>query len=60
MTEKRPCCPKCRSELAVPIVFGLPADEALIDAERGKIALGGCMVSENDPEWRCKSCGHEW
>jgi len=44
----------------VPIVFGLPADEALIDAERGKIALGGCMVSENGPEWRCKSCGHEW
>ncbi|HEY5642486.1 MAG TPA: hypothetical protein VIS31_06380 [Woeseiaceae bacterium] len=60
MSEKRPSCPKCRSELVVPVVFGFPTDAALGDAERGKIALGGCIVSENDPEWRCKSCGYEW
>jgi hypothetical protein len=28
-------------------------------ADRGEIALGGCLVPQN-PEWLCNSCGHTW
>jgi ribosomal protein L37AE/L43A len=29
-------------------------------SERGEIALGGCVIDEASPTWRCRSCGHEW
>jgi len=60
MSDTRPACPECGSELVLEIVFGLPTDDAMEEAERGRIALGGCLVSDDDPEWRCKSCGYEW
>jgi hypothetical protein len=28
--------------------------------ERGDIVLGGCCVTENDPEWHCNDCDHSW
>ena len=24
------------------------------------ISLGGCVVSEGNPEWKCTACGHEF
>jgi len=30
------------------------------DLDKGDIVLGGCCVTENDPEWHCKDCEHEW
>ena len=32
----------------------------LEDEERAYIVLGGCCVTEDDPEWHCKDCDHEW
>ena len=29
-------------------------------AERGQVALGGCMVMGEDPAFACRSCGLEW
>ena len=29
-------------------------------AEEGKIVLGGCIISDNDPMWHCIDCSHEW
>jgi hypothetical protein len=44
------------------ILYGMPAfDEQLErDLASGSIALGGCIVAEGAPEWRCGSCKHEW
>jgi hypothetical protein len=53
-------CPKCSSDQVVAIVYGMPTPEAFKAAERGAIALGGCVVSGHDPQWRCRRCGHEW
>ena len=50
-------CPKCGSPKVAPILYGLPAPEAFEDAEAGKIALGGCVITGDDPAWRCLDCG---
>jgi hypothetical protein len=50
-------CPSCGSP-GKPLLFGYPRPEAMDAAERGEIALGGCM-----PEpftMRCTNCGHDW
>lgn len=53
-------CPSCGSSKVLPIVYGLPSLDLMRDVERGRVALGGCCISDNDPEWRCADCGHEW
>jgi hypothetical protein len=43
----------------LPIVFGYPSLE-LFEAEgRGEVALGGCLVSGEDPTHRCSACGQD-
>jgi len=27
------------------------------DLEEGKVVLGGCVVTDDSPQWRCLSCG---
>jgi hypothetical protein len=51
-----PICPQCGSADAVPIAYGLPSFDMFEEAERGEVALGGCIVSGNDPAWQCTSC----
>ena len=55
-----PVCPKCSSKNIIPIVFGLPGPELEAEAMAGKVSLGGCIVSPDDPEWHCRDCKHEW
>ena len=30
------------------------------DDEAGKIELGGCICTFEDPEWSCTACRHRW
>ena len=53
-------CPKCGSENAIPIVYGLPGAELFKQAEAGKVKLGGCCVEDDSPEYYCNDCDHEW
>ena len=53
-------CPKCGSKNSVKIVYGMPNYELFLEAEAGKLKLGGCVISMGDPEYFCKDCGHEW
>jgi hypothetical protein len=54
-------CPKCSSSKGViKIVYGMPAPDIVDKAEDGKIMLGGCCVTDDDPDWHCKECHHEW
>ncbi|MHC5111152.1 MAG: hypothetical protein ACYTHJ_14880 [Planctomycetota bacterium] len=53
-------CPKCGSRHVIPIVYGLPSDDAIAEAEAGKIYLGGCCVFRDDPEFACGECEWQW
>jgi len=66
MTKKRPRkspepCPKCGSLDIVPIFYGLPGGPEVMEAaNQGKIALGGCCVTDHDPQKQCKVCGTQF
>lgn len=42
MRVRRKCCDECGERL-VPVVYGMPSAKMFLDAERGKVVLGGCM-----------------
>lgn len=48
-------CPACGGKL-IPILYGLPDAEAGAAAERGEIALGGCIIMGDDPHLACVAC----
>jgi hypothetical protein len=54
-------CPKCKSKKIATILYGLPAfDEQLKKRlNDGSLRLGGCCVTDDDPEWECSKCGIE-
>ena len=60
MPKKIPICPNCRSKNVISIIYGLPTEDIGKEAEEGKVKLGGCCVTDNDPEWYCKDCEIEW
>lgn len=55
-------CPKCGNDTGIPIVYGLPGPDLMESAQRGEVMLGGCLVMDENPDWRCTDagCGHEW
>ena len=56
-----PHCPQCKSKNTVPIVYGLIDDFGQDeDEDEGDYELGGCGVTDNDPDYSCKDCGHKW
>jgi len=60
MTKDTPECPSCASNNIAAIAFGYPGPEMMEESQRGKIVLGGCIVTDDDPEWHCKDCAHQW
>ncbi|MFC7532258.1 hypothetical protein [Actinoplanes sp. GCM10030250] len=53
-----PSCPECGAP-GVPLIFGLPVPEARAAAEDGDLALGGCVMSPEPPNWQCAH-DHQW
>ena len=55
-------CPICESISIADILYGLPANskDLSMALEKKRIVLGGCCVTDNDPEWHCNECGYEW
>ena len=53
-----PTCPFCNSDNIGKFVYGKPAltRQILVGFESGQIISGGCMLSENAPEWHCHQC----
>jgi hypothetical protein len=61
--EERPTCPSCGSEEVAWIFYGLPAgslEQLRPDLDAGRLILGGCCCSSDDPQWRCLACRHAW
>lgn len=46
---------QCEHNL-IPIVYGYPNDQMREDSWAGKIALGGCIVSSDNPNYLCNLC----
>ncbi|WP_234041002.1 hypothetical protein [Micromonospora coerulea] len=53
-----PACPECGAA-GVPLLFGLPVPEAVDAAESGDLALGGCLLPDQPPNWQCPQ-RHRW
>ena len=55
-------CPNCKGTNVAEIMYGLPCHEFMEelgkDENKGKYALGGCCVSDNDPKYSCNECGY--
>ena len=57
----KPGCPECGSTEVIPIVYGMPGLDLMQAADRGEVALGGCVIVEGfDPTHSCRVCGHEF
>ena len=52
-------CTHCGSSRIANILYGLPgfSKELREDLDEGRVVLGGCMVSEDNPKWACADCG---
>ena len=54
-------CSKCsNTKHVVPIRYGMPGPEMMLEYDMGKIKLGGCGIVENAPKWYCHKCEHEF
>lgn len=51
-------CPSCGSDKIAGILYGFPeySPELESDLQEGRVVLGGCCVSDDDPEWGCTNC----
>lgn len=51
-------CPVCGSFRIAEILYGLPEFSAKLkrDLDAGRIILGGCCITNDDPKWQCADC----
>lgn len=54
-SKKPKKCPVCGSTRVAPIMYGLPAPnpELWRKVEEGRLVLGGCRITGDDPSWKC-------
>jgi len=55
-------CPQCKSTSIAEILWGFPPNSDFLrdEIKQKKIVLGGCIITDNDPQWECNSCHHRW
>ena len=53
-------CPFCGSDNISSIIYGYPSPELLDKAARGEVSLGGCVITNYDPNKKCNVCGKSW
>lgn len=51
-------CPNCSSKKIALILYGYPAFSPKLESDlnEGRIVLGGCVISLDDPSWECADC----
>jgi hypothetical protein len=54
--KTRLICPACNSPEVKAIAYGFPGGEFDFD----KYEVGGCCVSDNDPDFKCMECKNSW
>jgi hypothetical protein len=61
--DKKPeICPVCGSKRIAAYLYGLPmlSDELDKEISEGKIVLGSCCITDDDPYFRCLECGADF
>ncbi len=55
-------CPHCGSKNTVPIMYGLPVFSPQMEKKlnEGRLQLGGCCLTGNDPDRYCNNCQKEF
>ena len=49
-------CPLChKKDFVIPFIYGKPGKKLIELANKGKIKLAGCMLSNTSPKFYCKS-----
>jgi len=51
-------CPECGSFRVARILYGFPAYSAELEADikAGRVTIGGCCITGDDPVWKCMDC----
>ncbi|MEZ6072258.1 MAG: hypothetical protein R3C10_18865 [Pirellulales bacterium] len=62
MSYKPERCPECGATAIAEIMYGLPDfnDDLNRQLDEGRVVLGGCVVSDDAPKWRCNECRLEF
>ena len=60
MPARPPRGPDCGSANVRPIVYGEPALSLALQARRGELVIGGCVIMENSPDWDCADCRRQF
>lgn len=62
MEDNLSTCPNCGSDNVAEILWGLPSftEELQKELAEGKVVLGGCCVSSDDPKFKCNNCGQRF
>jgi DNA-directed RNA polymerase subunit RPC12/RpoP len=52
-------CPNCGARSGRPILWGMPTADVFEAISAGEIdvEIGGCLVTDDDPKYRCSTCG---
>ena len=54
-------CPNCLDVKSIVMIeYGYPGEEMREKHDRGETRLGGCSISDDNPDWHCNKCDHEW
>ena len=54
--KTRLICPACNSPEVKEIAYGFPGAEFDFD----KFEVGGCCITDNDPDFKCMKCETTW
>ncbi len=54
-------CPSCGFKPMGVILYGMPipTEQYYRDVESGKLIVGGCSLTDDDPKWECRNCGQQ-
>ena len=57
--EQPATCPECNLEKIAYILRGMPnfTDEMKRQLDAGEVVLGGCLIRDDMPRWKCAACG---
>ena len=58
VSKKPSVCPVCRSKKIAEYMYGMPAysEKLKKELDEGKIILGGCCITDQDPSFACQEC----
>lgn len=59
-TQTPPPCPCCGSTQVIPIIYGMPDEELVLQDAQGTAKIGGVAEYDDSPTWHCQNCKHEW